>query len=192
MHRMNHGKGFDRLDTEFRDSIIQNETVFRGHYLTLNRLSIRFPDMKTGEREIVRIPDAVAVLPIDEQGYVHLVRQNRHAVQRILLEVPAGLLEAHESLEDAVRRECEEETGYRPGRLHRLVSYAQAEGYSTGFITLFFSDDLRYTGRISPDESEYLENVTLTFDELFEKVRSNAIIDSKTILCTLLSRPLVK
>ena len=169
------------------ERVIERESVFRGKYLHLERLKIKLPDGRLGEREIVRVRDAVAVLPVDEDGMVHLVRQHRPAIGRTLLEAPAGLLDDEEDEEGAAVRECEEETGYRPGTMKKLISYAHAEGYSTGFITLFLGTDIEYTGNIHLDATEYVEPVCMPYHELLQLVRENKIIDSKTILSTLLS-----
>jgi ADP-ribose pyrophosphatase len=145
-------------------------------------------DGREGKREIVRVPDAAAVLPVDDKGNVHLVRQVRHAVGRTLIEVPAGLLNDGENESDAARRECEEETGLYTGELKKLLYYAHAEGYSTGFITLFLGTKLSYTGKTNMDETEFVEPVCLQYRDLVELMRKNQIIDSKTILCILLTR----
>ena len=168
------------------ERIVKREAIFRGKYLQLERLGIRLKDGRTGDREIVRVPDAVAVLPVDEDSNVRLVRQHRPAIGRTLIEIPAGLLDEGETEKDAAIRECEEKTGFIPRRLERLISYAHAEGYSTGFITLFLGMELEYTGRFHFDASEYVEQVQMPFRELLDNVRRNEAVDSKTILSVLL------
>ena len=177
-------------DKESLEEIINRELVFQGNYLNLEKLDIRLPDGRIGKREIVRVGDAVAVLPLDEKGNVHLVRQHRPAIRRTILEIPAGIIDENEAPEDAASRECEEETGYRPAKLKALITYAHAEGYSSGFITLFFGTELEYTGNIHLDASEYVEPVSMPFGELLKMVKDNQFIDSKTILSTLLSEKL--
>ena len=86
-------------------------------------------------------------------------------------------------------RECEEETGFVPGKLIKLVTYAHAEGYSTAFMTLFLGVDLKYTGNVQLDTTEFLQPCTLQFHELKERVQSGQVIDSKTILGTMLAEP---
>ena len=173
------------------EEIIHRISVFEGKYLRLEKLNIKLPDGRLGEREIVRVKDAVAILPLDEDGIVHLVRQHRPAIERTILEIPAGLLDDEEKAEEAAVRECEEETGYRPGQLKELITYAHAEGYSSGFITLFLGTELTYTGQIHLDASEYVEPVSMPFRELLKRVRENQFVDSKTILSTLLSEKLI-
>jgi len=174
--------------SDLQKKIVNREKIFDGHYLHLERLQIELPDGRTGEREVVAVPDAVAVLPLDADGNVHMVRQHRTPINRTLLEVPAGIVDEGERPEETAFRECEEETGYRPGKLRKLLYYAHAEGYSTGHTTLFLGTDLKHTGKIKLDSSELLEQVSLPFDELVQLIHQNKIYDSKTILCVLLFR----
>jgi ADP-ribose pyrophosphatase len=168
------------------EKVIRRETLYVGKYLGLEELTISLPDGRQGKREIVRVRDAVAVLPLDRDETVHMVRQHRPAIGETLLEIPAGLIDPEEKPEEAAKRECEEEIGFQPQELIPLIRYAHAEGYSTGFITLFAGLGLTDSGPLRLDETEYLENVRIPFSELAEMVRSNVIKDSKTILSTLL------
>ncbi|OGS33752.1 MAG: hypothetical protein A2293_14465 [Elusimicrobia bacterium RIFOXYB2_FULL_49_7] len=173
----------------FTEQVLKRETCFTGSYLKLERLHIELPDGRHGTREIVRVKDAVAVLPVDQNGIVHLIRQHRPAIGRTILEVPAGVVDSTDaSLEACAARECEEETGIVPGKLVKLLTYAHAEGYSTGFITLFLATDITPTGQTKLDESEYVEQAAFPFAEAERKVQDGDIIDSKTILCLLLSK----
>jgi len=170
----------------FIEKILGREIIFKGKYLNLEKLKLLLPNQSVAEREIVRVRDAVAVIPVDHKKRVHLVRQHRPAIKTTILEIPAGLRDQEERLETAAERECEEETGYRPRMLKKLLTYAHAEGYSTGFITLFLGTQLEYTGEISLDATEYLEQEVVDYSTLCRMVDQNQIIDSKTILSTLL------
>jgi len=168
------------------EPVLKRKTLYSGSYLRLEKLEVRLPDNRTAEREIVRVNDAVAVLPIDSRGAAHLVRQSRPAIDRVLLEIPAGVLDEGESPEQAAVRECEEEIGLKPGRLIPLFTYAHAEGYSTGMITLYIGLELEPAGPAELDSTEFLERTTIPFEELAERVKRNEIRDSKTIITTLL------
>ncbi len=179
-------------DDPLFENILRRDRVYDGHFLHLDRLTVRLPDGRTGEREVVSMRDAVAVLPMGAEGKVHLVRQHRPAIARTLLEVPAGLIDEGETPSAAAVRECEEETGLRPGKLRELITYAHAEGYSTAFVTLFLGTDLERTGRVRLDANEFVEPVILPFDELLSLVRANRIVDSKTILCAVMTREILR
>ncbi len=170
------------------EKIVKKSILYRGEYLVLERFDVRLPDGRNGHREVVRVPDAVAVIPVDEDGQVHIVKQFRAPIETQIIEVPAGLLNEGESVEEAAARECEEETGYRPHKLHKLISYAHAEGYSTGWITLFLGTELEHTGRFHLDSTEFLECMHMPFGTLLDMVLEHRIVDSKTILSTLLTK----
>jgi ADP-ribose pyrophosphatase len=171
------------------ESVTRKELIFHGAYLDLLRLTVRVPNGRTAHRETVRVRDAVGVMPVDKDGTVHLIRQHRPAIGRTIMEIPAGVLDSRkETPEACARRECEEETGIIPGKLKKLITYSHAEGYSTGFITLFLATDLKHTGKLNLDESEFVEQVKMPFSKLLKMIARNEIIDSKTMLCALMSR----
>lgn len=171
---------------ELYEKILQRDIPFHGKYLDLEQWSIELPDGRKGRREIVRAPDAVAVFPVDVEENIHLVRQHRPAIGRTLLEIPAGLIDSGESEETAAVRECGEEIGFHPARLIRLLTYAHAEGYSTGWTTLFLGLDLTTADASSLDATELLKPTVMAFTELKELVKRGEIKDSKTILSVLL------
>lgn len=174
------------------ERVRSREKLYRGSYLRLEKLTVDLGGGKTGVREIVRVCDAVAVLPVDDSGNVTLVRQHRPAIGRTILEAPAGIMDRRESVVACARRECVEETGLWPKKLIKLITYAHAEGYSTGFITLFLGLNLVQTGKLTLDATEFVEPVTLPYAKLQAMVNKNKIIDSKTILSVILSRPYVE
>jgi len=172
---------------DLEEKVEKREILFRGRFLLLENLRVRLPDGRQADREVVRMRDSVAVLPMDGKGQAILVRQHRPAIGRTLLEIPAGLIEEGESAEEAAVRECEEETGYRPLHLKKLLDYAHAEGYSTGMVTLFSACPVIHTGKIHLDRTECLETVSLPLAELRAMLAKNKLLDSKTMLAVLLS-----
>lgn len=174
------------------EKLLNREHLFSGGYLSIDRLNLEFPDGKIGFREVVLVKNAAAIIPIDKDGTVHLVRQHRACIGKTILEVPAGIVDSdNEPVEECAIRECEEEIGIKPKKLIKLKEYAHAEGYSSGFITLFLGLDLEHTGKINLDYTEYNEKVEMKFSKLLKMVEKNEIIDSKTMLCTLLAKPFV-
>lgn len=174
------------------EKITAEEILYKGVYLTLKKLRIELPDGRKGVREIVQVRDACAILAVDGDLNVLLVRQSRPAIMKTGFEIPAGLIDEGESETDAVFRECEEETGYRPVQVRRLIRYAHAEGYSTGFITLFLGIGLEHTGKMHLDATEYVEPVLVPIDELVRLVQTNEITDSKTILSVTLCERFIR
>ena len=110
-----------------------------------------------------------------------MVRQFRQAVDRVILEVPAGVRDPGESALDAACRELAEETGATGGEWTHLLHYAHAEGYSTGWMDLFLVRGAR-KGESHPDPGEDLEVVHLPVAEVLDRARSGAFVDAKTLL----------
>ncbi len=177
---------------EHFETVTAEESLYHGVYLNLKRLEIRLPNGSRGVREIVEVRDASAIFAVDEQQNVLMVRQSRPAIGKTGFEIPAGLIDENETEEQAVRRECEEETGYQPESVRKLIRYAHAEGYSTGFITLYLGVGLRHTGRMRLDASEYVEPVLMPLDQVADLVRNGTITDSKTILGVLICEQYVR
>src|SRR5262245_23822073 len=102
------------------ERLIGSELIYDGRIVHLYVDSVELPDGKTARREIVRHGGAVAIVPIDRDGRVILVRQYRHAAGRIMLEIPAGTLGKNEDPDLCAARELQEETGYKPGKLRKI------------------------------------------------------------------------
>jgi len=167
------------------ETLLRTKIVYNGKYVKAEERRVRLPDGREAVREIVRPPDAVGVLPIDEDGTVHLVRQYRQAIGRVILEIPAGIINPGESKEETGRRECEEETGVRPAKMEWLFRYYHSVGFSTGTIEIYLGRELSNASSLLPDDGEFIERVRMPFDELYRLAVSGEIVDSKTMLAVL-------
>lgn len=143
------------------------------------------PDGREFERQIVRHPGAVAILPFVTKDRVLLVRQWRAAARQWLLEFPAGTLERGESPLRCARRELIEETGYAARRWRKLGSVFTAPGFCTEVIHLYEARDLR-PAQAELDDDEYLEVVPVRLAELHELTRRGRIRDAKSLSMLLL------
>src|SRR5205823_6363675 len=101
-------------------------------------------------------PGAVAIVAVDREGYVTLVRQLREAARRHLLELPAGTLEAGEEPLATAKRELEEETGLTGGRWQPAAAFYTTPGFCRERMTLFVAEDLD-RGEPRPDDDEDVE-----------------------------------
>jgi ADP-ribose pyrophosphatase len=171
----------DPLDEE----LIRRQVVFKGRYVTTEVRTVRLPNGHEAVREIVSPPDAVGVLPIDPAGRVHLVRQYRTALERAILEIPAGIIDPGESPEQTGRRECEEESGVIPQQMERLCRFYHSVGFSTGCIELYLATGLTPASHTHQEHGEHLERIVMPFEELYQLVCSGGIVDSKTIIAVL-------
>jgi len=134
-------------------------------------------------RVVVRHPGAVAIVPLlgDE---LLLIRQYRAAVDRALLEIPAGKLDVEgEAPELTARRELEEEIGYRAGALHPLATFFTTPGFSNERMHLFVATDLEAVGATPHGaEEEVADVVRVAIDDVADLVRSGEVEDAKTLV----------
>ncbi len=135
------------------------------------------------EREIVEHPGAVAVVAVDTEGMLTLVRQRREAARKNLLELPAGTLEHGERPDDTARRELEEETGLTGGTWRELAAFYTTPGFCRERMHLFAAHGVE-RGRSSPEADEELEVVRWPTNEI--AARLHEIDDAKTLAGLLL------
>jgi ADP-ribose pyrophosphatase len=173
------------MTMKLNETVIATRLVYQGHYLRAEERTVRLPDGREATREVVVPPNAVGVLPVTDTGTVYLVRQYRTAIERPILEIPAGILEPGEDPAQTARRECAEEIGLAPSRLDPLFGYYHSVGFSTGRIEVFLGRDLQPAPHAHPDGTEFLEVVTMPFVDLLDRVHRGEIVDSKTLLATL-------
>jgi ADP-ribose pyrophosphatase len=166
--------------------------VRRGHYLTFRIDTIERTDGTTATREVVGHPGAVAILALDREDRVLLVRQWRTAAGLAMLEIPAGTLDVTEagSVEDhaeAAPRELEEETGHRASDWRLLASFWTAPGFATELMHLYLATGLTpaHGDRLGPDEDERLDLVRLPWREAVVLAVDGSIVDAKSILALL-------
>ena len=145
---------------------------------------IRLPNGRLADREYLDHPGAVGVLPLLDRDTVVMVRQFRHPVGQITYEIPAGKLTRGEKPMSCLRRELQEETGYRAKRFKKLVSYWPTPAFSNELLHLYVAEGLT-AGPVSPDEDEFLEVVLVPIQRALRWVFSGKIRDSKTIIALL-------
>ena len=167
---------------DLRERLVRRRVVYAGHYLSTEEHTVRLPDGRRTVREIIRPPNAVAVVPVDEKGTVYLVRQYRTGPGRVLYEIPAGIIDRGERPTATARRECVEEVGMRPERLTRLCTYYHAVGFSTGQVTLYLARGLRPAAGRHREAGEFLEVVALPFSEAYRMALANRFLDVKSLL----------
>lgn len=143
------------------------------------------PDGRQTTREIVEHADVVAVVPVADDGRILLVKQFRKPVEKELLEIPAGGIEPGESFEEAVCREMQEETGFLPRKVERLGGFYSAPGYCTEYLGLYLARDL-VPSRLTAEDTDEIEVVPVTAEQIPELISSGRIEDSKTIAGLLL------
>ena len=163
------------------ESLVRKKTVYRGLCVNLRRDDVRLSNGKIATREFLDHPGAVGVVPFLDSETVVLVRQYRHPVREITLELPAGKLHRGENPMRCLRRELKEETGYTAQKITRLIDYWPTPAFANEVLHLFVARDL-IPGPLMPDEDEFLEVVTMPFEKALSLARSGRIRDSKTVI----------
>jgi ADP-ribose pyrophosphatase len=172
------------------ERVVDTRTVHRGRYLDCRVLTIERADGSRSTRDIVWHPGAVAMVALDENDRVLLVRQFRIATGHALLEIPAGTLDVDaatgrvEDPDAAAGRELEEETGYRAGHWERIGDFWTAPGFATERMWLYLATDLRPADldRLGPDDDEHLELKRVPWRDAVEMADRGEIRDAKSLV----------
>lgn len=172
---------------DLHEQTLSSEFVYDGRVVNLYLDTVRLPNGKTARRELIRHPGAVAIVPVDAEGSVILVRQFRYAAGRVLWEVPAGTLEPDEDPNVCAHRELQEEIGHKASKLERLGGIFVAPGYTSEFIHLYLATDLSES-RLEGDSDEFIQVERFSWREVLRKIRSGEIEDGKSISSLFLAR----
>jgi ADP-ribose pyrophosphatase len=167
------------------EKTISSKLIYEGRAVRLRVDTVRIPDGRETTREIVEHGDCVAIIALDDKDNILLVSQFRKPVEKDLLEVPAGGIEPGEKMEDCVRREMREETGFLPKRVERLGGFYSSPGYCTEYLHLFLATDL-VPSPLQAEDSESIRLVRVSLSEVPGLINSASICDAKSIAALLL------
>jgi len=168
-------------DAHLAERTLHTEELLRGRFLRIQRDTVQMPDGAQATREYVRHPGAVMVVPLLDDGRVLMERQWRHPLQRVLLEFPAGKIDAGESTLACGRRELLEETGYSAREWAHAGWLHNAAAYSDEGIDIWFARGL-VPGPTRLDPGEFIETVAVTGDELDALAARGELTDAKTLV----------
>ena len=176
--------------TQFR--VVDTTTRANAGYLTAENLRVEGPDGTQFDRFVVRHPGAAAVVAVEADGkHTLLVRQWRVALERDLLEIPAGKLDVvGEPPEGAARRELEEETGHRAGRLVKLGKFYNSPGFCDELSHLYCALDLEPLDgpHAATDEEAAMTIERVALSNVDALIAAGDIVDAKTIIGLLFTR----
>ena len=162
---------------------INEKEIYNGKILKLKIENFKF-EGKIIKREIVQHKDAVAILPIDDLGFVYLVKQYRFPVQKEFLEIPAGLVEENEDYEKAALRELQEEVGFFSKNLQKIFEGYNSVGICNEKTIIYLAKDL-VSSKLPEDEDENLTVIKIHIDKLKQMYLNNEINDFKTAIAIL-------
>ena len=167
--------------------VLGTEQVFDGRVVKVFLDEVRLPDGRTVTWERVRHPGAVGMVPLTEEHSVLMVKQYRHAVRGVLLEIPAGKLEEGEDPLDCARRELGEEVGMKASETVLLSEFYNSPGYSDERFFLYLCSGLAPVAG-APEPDEFLEVVEVPLGDGLAMIADGRIRDAKSIIGLTLAR----
>ncbi|MBR4723142.1 MAG: NUDIX hydrolase [Clostridia bacterium] len=169
---------------DFTEKTIDTKEIYSGRIIHIKEDIVRLPNGETAGRELVLHNGGVAVIAVDENKDVFMVRQYRKPYEEVVLEVPAGKLENGENPQEAGLRELREETGYIAKKSRFIGKCYPSPGYLNEVISMYLAEDLEFVGQ-ELDPGEFVEVEKIPLQRLFEMVMDNKIADAKTQIAIL-------
>ncbi len=174
-------------DDSLREIYQDGETIYDGKIIRVEKWRVSLPDGREAAREVVIHKGAAAIVPVDAQGMVTLVRQHRVALDTFTWEIPAGKLDSvSEDPLDCAKRELEEETGLRAANWRRLSHVITTPGFCTEQISIYLATELSQH-EAHADQDEFLRLNKMPLDEAVNRVMAGEFRDAKTCLGLLMA-----
>lgn len=170
----------------FNEKTIESEMIYEGKILNLRRDKVETKSGRLSYREIVEHRGGAVAVAVTQDEKIVMVKQFRKAMERDVLELPAGKLEENEEPIEAIKRELSEETGYRAKDIKLMSVFHPSVGYTSEALYIFLAMNLE-KGSTNFDEDEDLEIVEIPFKEAVDMVVRGDIMDGKSIAGILLA-----
>lgn len=162
------------------EKTISSQTIYDGRVVKLRVDTVQTADGRQTRREIVKHSDCVAIMAVDADDNILLVKQFRKPIEKELLEIPAGGIDPGEDPETSVRRELGEETGYQPRKVERLGGFYATPGYCTEYFHLYLATDL-VPSQLQAEDTEGISLTRVPVGQVSRLIASGAIADAKSI-----------
>ena len=172
-------QGKEKTLEELKEVCVKENRIFEGVILNLRSDEVRTPSGHIAKREVAEHKSAVGMIALTDRNTILLVRQYRYAVNEIMLEVCAGLIEPGEDPSQAAEREMQEELGVKAKKLYRIGEFYASPGFCTEIFTLFLATDLEESS-LPQDEDENVSVVEVALSDIPLMIREGKIRDSKT------------
>ncbi|MFB9761978.1 MULTISPECIES: NUDIX domain-containing protein [Bacillaceae] len=168
---------------KFEEKTTATQPIYDGRIIQVRVDDVVLPNGASSKRELVKHPGAVAVIAVTDEGKIVLVEQYRKAMEKALVEIPAGKLEQGEAPLATAMRELEEETGYICEDMKLLYSFYTSPGFADEIIYLYEATGLtKKEDKADLDEDEFVDLLEVTLEEAWELIQEQRIHDAKTIL----------
>jgi len=170
---------------------INSKTIYRGRVFNLREDDVLLPNGTSTRLDIIDHSPAVVLVPILGDDRILFIRQYRYAATKVLLELPAGVMEANEEPEICALRELREETGMSAGRIQIIGGFFVAPGYSTEYLHIFLAADLK-PDPLPADNDEFIDVEPIAVGQAYSMAEAGDIHDAKTLAALLLARPHIR
>lgn len=165
----------------------KSSIVYQCKIFDVREEEVTFPNGKTARQSWINHHPTVAIVAINENNELLLIKQYRNAVKQHLLEIPAGSLDdIEESPAVCAQRELAEETGFKAESLIKLYEGYLLPGYCNEYMHFFLAKNLIHAP-LTPDEDEFIETIPVSFSRAHTLIQNGEIIDAKTVLGILLA-----
>ena len=160
---------------------LRQQDIYKGNRIHLVTEQLMTPEGNEVTWELIKHIGAAAVIPVDENGDILMVKQYRLASDSITLEIPAGVLDAkNEEPKKCALRELEEETGFQCRQMDFLIKFYSSIGICDEVIHIFVAKDLIKTKQ-NLDDDEFVEIKSYSLDTLIQMIFKGELLDNKTI-----------
>jgi ADP-ribose pyrophosphatase len=171
------------MDEHLKETKIDSRVAYDGRFLKVQCDAICLPDGKISDREFIKHPGAVVILPVFDDGTILMERQFRYPLDQVFIEFPAGKIDPGEPSLECAKRELEEETGYTAAEWKFVCTIHNAIAYSDEHLDIFMERGLK-PGIRKLDDGEFLETFCATVPEMLGWVKEGKITDVKTVIGT--------
>ena len=162
-----------------KEITIHSEQIYKGHVVSLKKDTVLCPNGEQSLREIITHRGGVGILVKVDDKFI-IEKQFRYALGKEIYELPAGKLEEGEEPLEAAKRECLEETGYKPLEMIHLGDMSPTCGYSTEIIHFYYCPKSVKQER-HLDSDEVIDLMYLSLEEIEQMIKNDQIIDSKIL-----------
>ena len=172
------------------EKTLKEETIFEGRIFTVKKREVELENGNLRQREVVLHNGGAAVLPVDDKGYIYLIRQFRSPFGQEVLEIPAGKLEKGEDPFEAAKRELSEETGFTAKNYTNLGEVWPTVGFCSEILYIWMATELE-KGDTHFDEDEFVTLVKMPLKDAWKLCMNGTIKDSKTVVAIMKAKEIL-